>query len=105
MDTLASDSINFENQNPYIVDSWHVNLKMLGDVMRLMYSQGDKKTQESYFAGSASEGLGTLIKKMDIGTRGEYVPMDLGETEDDKVTPKLTNIPRPFMKLYIQHML
>ena len=42
---------------------------------------------------------------MDIGTRGEYVPMDLGETEDDKVTPKLTNIPRPFMKLYIQHML
>ncbi len=98
-DTLASDSINFENQNPYIVDSWHVNLKMLGDVMRLMYSQGDKKTQESYFAGSASEGLGTLIKKMDIGTRGEYVPMDLGETEDDKVTPKLTNIPRPFYEI------
>ncbi|WKZ25364.1 MAG: hypothetical protein QY322_03150 [bacterium] len=98
-ETLASDSIDFENQSPYVVDSWHVNLKMLGDVMRLMYGQGDKKTQESYFAGSASEGLGTLIKKMDIGTRGEYVPMDLGETEGDGVTPKLTNIPRPFYEI------
>lgn len=97
-ETLASDSINFENQNPYVVDSWHVNLKMLGDVMRLMYGQGDKKTQESYFAGSAAEGLGTLIKKMDIGTRGEYVPMDLGEKNDDG-TAKLTNIPRPFYEI------
>lgn len=85
--------IDFENYKPFEFDSWQVDLKMTADVLGLMYGQGNQKNMDPYFEGSASDGIGSLIKKMDIGQRGDKNYLPIGENG------KLVKVNRAFYEI------
>jgi len=61
---------DYKNMTWYSPDAWEVNMKMIEDVITMMYGRQDPKYVGTFMDNKAG-GLGEMIKKMDIGTRAE----------------------------------
>ncbi|MFC1625582.1 hypothetical protein ACFL1Q_00870 [Patescibacteria group bacterium] len=103
---LSDEAINFEDFEPYAADKWQVDLKMLSDIMKYIYGQPDKDTF-ALFQGNPAEAIGTLIKKLDIGSRTEKLWLDIEEENEkgEAVTVK-TEVPQQFYEIvYTAYMI
>lgn len=77
---------DYANTIWYATDAWEVNMKMIEDVISMMYGRQDPKNLES-FMKDKSAGIGEMVKKMDIGTRAEKWEVEVRKS----LKPKLAN--------------
>lgn len=75
--------VDFSNMVWHAGDDWEVNMKMIEDVLQMMYGRQDPKYLDSFLQDKVG-GIGEMIKKMDIGTRSEDWKVEVRKSLDPR---------------------
>lgn len=94
--------VDFNNMIWYTGDAWEVNMKMMEDVLQMMYGRQDPKYVDTFLQDKVG-GIGEMIKKMDIGTRAEKWEVEVRKSLDPENSlyneKETIDVPKGFIEI------